>query len=573
MTGGAYFPPIGELPYLLTLPAYGFYWFELASAPEEARFGPTPAPELFTLVLTGALDTLLKGRERTAFEKTIAPQFIARRRWFGDKEKAITAIRVLDVATLKNRAGQDAFLLPRVAVEFRGDERQLYFVPLAVEEGREDEALMPYAVARVRRGRTMGLMYGAASSPEFGIALVDAMKRGAEAPSGDGVIRFRGTRELDPDMELDPADVRRLGAEQSNTSIAFGSRMILKLYRRLQSGIHPELEVARFLTETAGFQNTPALLGVAEHVANDGTPTALAVLQQFVRNQGDAWRFTLEALKRELDTLLLLPEIEAPRVEEAFGAYLPYARVIGRRTAELHRAFATRTDDPAFAVEPLTLADVRAVAQDARAWAERAFAAVSRLAAAATAGARAAIEELTPRREAVLALIDSLVGEPAGAVKTRIHGDYHLGQVLIVGSDVMIVDFEGEPSRPADERRAKASPLRDVAGMLRSFAYASETVAREMAQRFGEAAPRVAAAAASWQRAVEAAFLDAYEEAAKGSPARVEDGATRERLLRLHLLAKALYEIDYEANNRPDWIETPIRGVLSILSAGAPDGE
>ena len=168
MTGGADFPPIGELPYLLTLPAYGFYWFELASAPEEARFGPTPAPELFTLVLTGALDTLLKGRERTAFEKTIAPQFIARRRWFGDKEKAITAIRVLDVATLKNRAGQDAFLLPRVAVEFPGDERQLYFVPLAVEEGREDEALMPYAVARVRRGRTMGLMYGAASSPSSG---------------------------------------------------------------------------------------------------------------------------------------------------------------------------------------------------------------------------------------------------------------------------------------------------------------------------------------------------------------------------------------------------------------------
>ena len=221
-------------------------------------------------------------------------------------------------------------------MEFRGDERQLYFVPLAVEEGREDEALMPYAVARVRRGRTMGLMYGAASSPEFGIALVDAMKRGAEAPSGDGVIRFQGTRELDPDMELDPADVRRLGAEQSNTSIAFGSRMILKLYRRLQSGIHPELEVARFLTETAGFQNTPALLGVAEHVANDGTPTALAVLQQFVRNQGDAWRFTLEALKRELDTLLLLPESEAPKVEEVvrrLPALCAPARAAHRRAA------------------------------------------------------------------------------------------------------------------------------------------------------------------------------------------------------------------------------------------------
>jgi maltose alpha-D-glucosyltransferase/alpha-amylase len=279
MTGGTDFPPIGDLPYLLTLPAYGFYWFGLTSAPEEARFGPMPAPELFTLVLTGPLDSLLTGRERTAFEKTVAPQFIASRRWFGDKEKAITAIRVLDVATLKNRAGRDSFLLPRAAVDFRGSETQEYFVPLAVEEAREDEALMPYAVARVRRGRHTGLMFGAASSPDFGIAVVDAMKRGAEVPSGDGVIRFSATERLDPEVELDPADVRRLGADQSNTSIAFGSRMILKLLRRLQPGIHPELEVARFLTEVAGFENTPALLGFAEHVGNDGTPTALAVLQ------------------------------------------------------------------------------------------------------------------------------------------------------------------------------------------------------------------------------------------------------------------------------------------------------
>ena len=573
MTGGADFPPIGELPYLLTLPAYGFYWFELASAPEEARFGPTPAPELFTLVLTGALDTLLKGRERTAFEKTIAPRFIARRRWFGDKEKAITAIRVLDVATLKNRAGQDAFLLPRVAVEFPGDERQLYFVPLAVEEGREDEALMPYAVARVRRGRPMGLMYGAASSPEFGIALVDAMKRGAEAPSGDGVIRFQATRALDPEIELDPADVRRLGAEQSNTSIAFGSRMILKLYRRLQTGIHPELEVARFLTETAGFQNTPALLGVAEHVANDGTPTALAVLQQFVRNQGDAWRFTLEALKRELDTLLLLPESEAPRVEEAFAAYLPYARVIGRRTAELHRAFATPTDDPAFAVEPLTLADVRAVAQDARAWAERAFAAVSRLAAAATASARAAIEELTrpargrpgahrfARRRARRRRQDAhprrLPSRP-GADRRRRRDDRRLrGRAVAPGRRA------ARQGLAAARRRRHAALLRLCEPTPSRARWRSASARRRRAlppPRHRGSAPSRPPSSTPMRKP-------------QGSPARVEDGATRERLLRLHLLAKALYEIDYEANNRPDWIETPIRGVLSILGAGAPDGE
>src|SRR3954466_14551776 len=227
MTGGAYFPPIGELPYLLTLPAYGFYWFELASAPEEARFGPTPAPELFTLVLTGPLDTLLKGRERTAFEKTIAPQFISTRRWFGAKGETVSRIAVLDVATLPDRGGHDAFLLPRVEVDFADGEQHRYFAPMAIEEGREEEALLSYAVARVRRGRQVGLMYGAASSPEFGLAMVSAMQRGTEIAAGDGTIRFSSTPPFDPPVELDPADVRRLSAEQSNTSIVFGSRKVL----------------------------------------------------------------------------------------------------------------------------------------------------------------------------------------------------------------------------------------------------------------------------------------------------------------------------------------------------------
>jgi maltose alpha-D-glucosyltransferase/alpha-amylase len=568
MAGGTDFPPIGDLPYLLTLPAYGFYWFQLSEAAMRTGVAPLTAPELFTLVLTGPLESLLTGRERHAFEKTIAPRFIASRRWFGDKEKSITGIHVIDVATLKDPAGQDAFLLPRIAVDFRDDERQEYFVPLAVEEGRENEALMPYAVARVRRGPHVGLMYGAASSADFGVAVVECMKRGAEVPTGDGVIRFQATDHLDA-AEIDPADVRRLGAEQSNTSIAFGSRMVLKLYRRLQPGIHPELEVARFLTETAGFENTPALLGSVEHVASDGTPRALAVLQRFVRNQGDAWSFTLDALRREIDTLLLVPENEAPPIEEAFAAYLAYASILGRRTAELHRAFVTPTNDAAFTIEPLTLKDVHAVADDTRAWADRAFAAIARGGGGTSESTRQAVDALASRREACLALIDSLARKPIGGIKSRIHGDYHLGQVLIVQDDLMIVDFEGEPSRPAETRRAKSSPLRDVAGMLRSYAYAAETAAREVTSRFAEAAERATAMTAAWRRLAETAFLTSYEEAAKGSDVWLEDEATRRRLLRLHLLAKALYEIDYEANNRPDWIEIPVRGVLSILEQEA----
>jgi maltose alpha-D-glucosyltransferase / alpha-amylase len=337
----------------------------------------------------------------------------------------------------------------------------------------------------------------------------------------------------------------------------------MKLYRRLQPGVHPELEVARFLTEVAGFENTPALLGAAEYIAPDGTPTALAVLQRFVRNQGDAWQWTLDLLRRELDVMAVSPEAERPA--DAFAPYVPIAKALGRRTGELHRAFATATDDPAFAAEPLAPEDLATVAADARAQGERAFAALARLPATAPEGGREAAQLLIARRDECFAVIERLSQASAEAVKTRIHGDYHLGQVLIVQDDVMIVDFEGEPSRPAEERRAKGAPIRDVAGMLRSFAYAAETAARDVAQRFPEAGARAHAAALEWRQFATDLFLDAYAAAAQDSPIWIADAATRSRLLRLHLIAKALYEINYEASNRPDWIEIPVRGVLSIL--------
>jgi maltose alpha-D-glucosyltransferase/alpha-amylase len=422
---------------------------------------------------------------------------------------------------------------------------------------------MPFAVARVRRGARVGLLFGAASSQDFTAVVLDAMREGTEIKTDEGnLIRFAATSALDAHEAVDPAEVRRLSAEQSNTSIAIGQRMMLKLYRRLQPGIHPEIEVGRFLTEVAGFRNTPALLGYVEHVANGRTRTALAVLQSFVPNQGDAWSMTLDALRRELDTLALLPAEAAPPLEQAFATYLPYAEILGRRTAEMHLAFATPTDDVAFAAEPFGEKDLATVVADARTMAQKAFGALNRI----EAEPGSAVAELKERRDACMALIDRLAEVPTGAIKTRVHGDYHLGQVLVVENDVMIVDFEGEPSRRASERRAKSSPWRDVAGMLRSFDYAAATAAREIAPRFSETeAERVLAAAHGWRDLTRSVFMKAYEATVRGSPVWIEDEGERGRLLRLHVLAKALYEINYEANNRPDWIETPVRGVLSIM--------
>ena len=567
MTGGAAFPRVGDLPYLLTLPAYGFYWFQLTAAETtvENRFGPEPTPELFTLVLTKGLGSLLEGREKAAIERTIIPRMIGTQRWFAAKGRRIERAEVGDYAVLANREGREQFVLPRFSVVLQGGERQDYFFPVAVDDRADEEALAGYAVARVRHGRNVGLAYGAGSSPEFALAAVEAMRRGDTVPTkAGGSLRFSATSSMPEALAIEPADVRRLAGEQSNTSIQIGDTAVLKIYRRLQPGLHPEVEVGRFLTEVAGFPNTPPTFGTLEHVAPDGETTALAIVQAFVRNQGDAWRLTLDALTRELDALALTAGEADNTPEAAFAPYLAYAEILGRRTGEMHLAFATPTDDPAFASEPLGAEDVEIVAADALAQAERAFEALGRTGTPSEAAAT-----LLRRESECRDLIRTLAAAPAGAIKTRIHGDYHLGQVLIVQNDVMIVDFEGEPSRPAAERRAKSTPLRDVAGMLRSFAYAADTAARDVALRLPDAATRIADLATAWLGLVEAQYLGAYEGAVAGSPVWVEDEADRRRLLRLSLLAKALYEVNYEANNRPDWIETPVRGVLSILDQGA----
>jgi maltose alpha-D-glucosyltransferase/alpha-amylase len=258
-------------------------------------------------------------------------------------------------------------------------------------------------------------------------------------------------------------------------------------------------------------------------------------------------------------------------MESVLANYLQTVRTIGLRTAELHLAFATPTDDPAFSAEPLTADDVKATAEDAFAQGKRAFTAVERVMVGAPEGARTLLRSFLDRREECWSLIERLSGAPVGAIKTRVHGDYHLGQVLIVQSDVMIVDFEGEPSRPAEERRGKSSPLRDVAGMLRSFSYLADTASRSVVQRFvAEEAERLMNLAEVSRKLVEETFLTAYTEIARGTPIWVDDDATRRDLLALNLLAKALYEVNYEADHRPEWIETPVRGILTILDqAGA----
>ena len=356
-----------------------------------------------------------------------------------------------------------------------------------------------------------------------------------------------------------------------------GNRAVLKAYRKLSPAVQPEIEIGRFLVEEARFANTPPLLGAIERVGADGATTALAAAFGFVRNQGDGWVYTIEYLQRTLEELRLRaaaahPET-APAQAEPHGFYLAQARMLGQRTAELHRALATPTDNPAFTLEPIGTADLKAWQRAAHRQAEAAFKALKQALPKLDGADRARAEALLAHRDACFARIDALTRDPVAAAKTRIHGDYHLGQVLVAQNDFYILDFEGEPARPLAERRAKSSPLKDAAGMLRSFDYAASAAVMSLTDVDPGSGEIVRSLAQAWRKAAEDAFLSAYRETIAGSPGYPEDPEEAARLLDLFLLEKALYEICYEAANRPNWVRIPLKGVTSLLELeGTDDG-
>jgi maltose alpha-D-glucosyltransferase/alpha-amylase len=344
---------------------------------------------------------------------------------------------------------------------------------------------------------------------------------------------------------------------------------MVKIYRRLRRGQQPEIEVARFLTEIAGFQNTPAYYGSAEFVTAEGDRMALAATFAFVRNQGDAWSVVLDALGRDLDETALTARDEAGQAESAargFSHPLDIGLVLGKRTAELHAAFATPADDPAFAAEPVGAGDISGWVDATVAQAERAFAELDRAARTLPDEAREDVRMLSESRPAIRDRLRTMRDRDAAGLKTRTHGDYHLGQVLVAQNDVMIVDFEGEPGRDLAERRYKTSPLRDVAGMLRSFDYAAVSALDALRARRGEIEPDLRQRARAWRDQATRDFLGAYWPTAERAGLVPSDPEQRRNLLDLFLLEKGFYEINYEAANRPAWISIPVRGVLDLIA-------
>ncbi len=421
------------------------------------------------------------------------------------------------------------------------------------------------ALARVRRGRRVGFLTDAFATDVLPLAVLRALGRSLVWPLASGEIRFQPTARL---AEIDfPAkpDIRRLSAEQSNSSLIIGDLAVLKLVRRVFPGIHPEAEMGRYLTER-GFANTAPLLGEVTRYDPDGTPHTMVLVQGFLRNQGDGWGWTLDYLSRVLNSAAVLdPETQTDDIADALAGYGNFAAAMGRRLAELHAILAAPADNPDFAPEVAAAADVAGWADGVRAQLDAALTALAGVTQWPDDEIEALAGAVKSRRASLHDAIGRLSTAALGTLKTRIHGDFHLGQVLVSAGDAYIIDFEGEPARPLGERRGKSSPIRDVAGLLRSFDYAV-AAASSRAEGPAHNDPGKAAVLDRFAANASEAFLAAYRAVHTESPRQWMTAANEPALLDFFMLEKAAYEICYEAANRPAWIGIPLHGLVRIAA-------
>lgn len=608
LLGGTAFPTIGELPYLLTLPPYGFYWFDLstsASPPVWHASAPEQVPDYVTLVWRSRASHPFTEDTRRQLAQDVLPQYLTRQRWFPGSNKPDSAGIAYLAPFSGQTSGQTEMWLAEVEVE-QGESTSRYFLPMAMLWSEAPAGMAAHhAIARVRRVSDVGLVTDAYTMPGFALALLESFNQqrqiAVETNEGSDCVVFSAEPALQDMSWPEDMEISWFHGEQSNSSVMLGEQAILKIVRHIVPGVHPEAEMTRWLSQN-GFGNVAALLGEMQRVDARGTAHTLALLHQHIENQGDAWAWTQDYLKRILDNAALTLESEADYEEELLS-YRAVAATIGRRLAQMHAVLAQPASDPAF--EPETATD-----RDARAWSKAIQRRVGEaLKIAANAGAalpatgQAQLRELQSLRPALLKTLELRARRLVGTQRTRIHGDFHLGQVLIAQGDVYLIDFEGEPVRPLAERRLKATPWRDVAGMLRSFDYASASFVAQAIDVVPSSSgtpddgndqePHTGPAAATLQmlrqellerfcQSASSAFLEGYAKAMdeavgpQAAPAVITPVMTPSTaaswpeagdhgLLDLALLEKAAYEVCYEAAHRPEWLPIPLAGLHRIV--------
>jgi maltose alpha-D-glucosyltransferase / alpha-amylase len=566
MLGRTRFPAIGELPYMITLAPYGFYWFQLRERDKSDHVAPSIVPEFETLVVPLGATWVSLARTRGVFERDVLPGHLARTRWYPERSaKAIhpTLTSAIPFCDIGDNRPWLAFFEAN-----QGGATTRYVLPMQIEWMRFDrERYNPRALAAVRQGAREGTMLDVATDPIFIALLLRNLRETLTVEENDLRLEFRPTSKFSDRPIKPPEHVRAVETEQSNSTALVDNTYVVKVYRKLESGINPEIEVGRFLTEVAGFANTPALLGSVTLVEGN-TKSAIAVVHAFVENQGDAWTVTSAYLDRFVEEQRLLAASEHSGKSEEQIPYLRYMSQTGRRVAEMHLALAGAgcSEVADFAPETVRPADVKQWIENVTARAKRVFDALKKQRDTLKDADRALVDQILTHGATLHERLEALLPPDIDGLNIRHHGDFHLGQMLIVKDDIFIIDFEGEPRRSLDERRRKAPAARDVAGLIRSIDY-SATAALERALKLApDETGKLGAALAEWSNNSTAAFLAAYREAMTNALIWPADPKAAERLLNFFLLEKVLYEIGYELAHRPEWLRVPLTGMIRILS-------
>ncbi|WP_062234245.1 maltokinase N-terminal cap-like domain-containing protein [Aureimonas sp. N4] len=499
------------------------------------------SPDALPAFADASLPDLASGPELSS----ALARFLGHQRWFAAKSERLSGTRFVPAGAVE---GADGALAGEAVIQ-TGEGEQHYFLPLALRP--RGEGIEPKLIGTLAGDRQL---IDATRDPAFCRAIVSLIAQGGRIEAGGTALLAKASSvkadRLEAAAAVEAAEIKPLSGEQSNTSIGIGRVAILKFYRLLRDGEQPELEVTEFLTENTGFPAAPALLGSLELARPDGSHAAVAALFERITEAEDAWASVTGALAERL---------RAGEGTKAGAHTFDPGRTIGRRTGEMHAALGTETGQSAFDPEPLDRVSLARIVDEAKHEASGAIAVLRGVQGGADVSAD--IAALSAREAEISAWFESFKQlEPAGR-RTRIHGDYHLGQLLVRGEDIVILDFEGEPGRTLPERRAKTSPLRDVAGMLRSYDYAAFAALDAIRTDDPALAERAKAEAERWRDETSAAFLSAWEEAS-GVDLSDEGNA---RLLDLFLLQKAFYELRYEAAMRPAWLSIPLRGIVSLL--------
>jgi maltose alpha-D-glucosyltransferase / alpha-amylase len=563
LNAGTLFPPIGELTYLLTLPPYGFYWFVIGEASDWPAWhtpAPEPLPELVTVVLRDRLDRVLASGAPPLVAREALPEYIGKRRWFGLKGEKIESAQIAYTVNIGDRERE--ILITEIEVTI-GQSKTRWLLPLGIVWEEEPTAALPsrLALARVRRGRELGLLTDAFTLPNFAERFVSCLAAGLRFSEANNVLAFRPTEQGRAALYgIDDAEINWLSAEQSNSSLTVGDIAMVKIYRRIAAGIHPEAEMGRYLT-AQGFTNAPPLFGDLVRTDHDGNSFTLAIALGFIRHQGDAWTWILDHLTRAIDDLVTADPAKATEADILADCEV-IILAIGTRLGEMHRVLSRPTAEEAFAPRAATANDTKEWAHKVEERLTKAIAAISSYSSWEREEDRERASTLSTMRDAIIRRVNALAPCGAGTLVTRVHGDFHLGQVLVAAGDVFIIDFEGEPATSLATRREKASPLRDVAGLLRSIDYVAATlVERKGAGALPVDETRRNELIRQFRRRASTAFLRAYWQASF-----MRNTAPLRALLDLFLIEKAAYEISYEAAHRPTWIGVPLAGLARIAA-------